>query len=350
MTQNQSLLSDIASTHQHTDGTFQSGFQRDAAARKQITFPPSLLADLQRVDQAMEKLVRSRSVLINVAGRHVLGSGGKRVRAALTLLSAHLGTYTFEQVLHAATTVELIHVASLVHDDLVDEAERRRGVVAVHTHWDHGVALMVGDYFFALASGEMALAPDSRIITYYSQAVMTICEGELSPVMCATPLETAREQYYYKIGSKTAALFTAACKSGMASGGGTPEQIEAMGCFGYDVGLAFQVVDDILDFTGDEELLGKPAGSDLRHGVITLPLIHAVEAEGDQRLIEALDSDDDELVNWAVGEVQRLGIEPTRNEARSLVDRALANLEIFPDSPARRMLEDIAAFVLERDQ
>jgi len=337
-------------TYPDTDRNSQTSIQENMIPRTHLSFPSWLLNDLQSVAQVMIERVRSHSVLINVAGRHILRSGGKRLRAALVLLSAQLGTYDFERVLHAATAVELIHVASLVHDDLVDEAERRRGVVSVHTEWDHGVALMVGDYFFALASGEMALAPDPRIITYFSEAVMTICEGELAPVVDATPLEKALDQYYYKIGCKTASLFTAACKAGMASGLGTQEQIDALGNFGYDLGLAFQVVDDILDFVGDEATLGKPAGSDLRQGVITLPFIYAVAASDDDSLLAALDSDDEDLLDHAVQEVRRLGVAPARDEAYRLIERALAHLTIFPDNPVRCTFQDIAAFVLEREQ
>jgi geranylgeranyl pyrophosphate synthase len=316
----------------------------------QLILPPDLLDDLKHVDRVIRERISSRSIVVNIAGQYLLESGGKRLRAALALLAARLGSYHLDDVLHAATTVELIHAASLVHDDLVDEAERRRGLVTVHTRWDHGVALMVGDYFFALAAGEMALSPDSRVITYFSQSVMTICEGELSPVMAAEPQEQALEQYYYKIGCKTAALFEAACRSGMASGKGTDEQIEHLGRFGYDLGLAFQVVDDILDFTGSEELLGKPIGGDLRKGVITLPLIYAVAAGGGERLAAAVDSQDEAEVAWAIGEVQRLGIEPARAEAQGLVQRALGHLSIFPDSPTMKVLRDICDFVLSRDK
>lgn len=316
----------------------------------QLILPSVLLDDLQRVDELVMERVQSRSAVMTVAGQHVLRSGGKRLRAALTLLSAQLGTYKLEDIIHAAAAVELIHTASLVHDDLVDEAERRRGVTTVHTQWDHGVALMVGDYFFALSAGEMALSPDPRVITYFAHAVMTICEGELSPVMVATPLETALEQYYYKSGCKTAALFAAACKAGMAGGGGTDEQIERLDHFGYDLGLAFQVVDDILDFAGDEAILGKPVGGDLRKGVITLPLIYAVAAGGGVELAAAVDSKDEEHLAWAISEVQRLGVEPARAEAQRLVTRALEHLTIFPDSPALQAMHDIAAFVLQRDR
>lgn len=317
---------------------------------KQLILPPALSSDIKKVEQLVLGRVSSRTVVINIASKHLLSSGGKRVRAAMTLLAAQLGNYQFEAVAHAASAVELIHTASLVHDDLIDEAERRRGVETVHHRWDSGVALMVGDYFFALAAGEMALAPDPRVITYFSQAVMTICEGELSPVMDTAPLETAREQYYYKIGCKTAALFEAACKAGMASGGGSDEQIELMGRFGYDLGLAFQVVDDILDFAGDESKLGKPIGGDLRKGMITLPLIHAVAASNNTALAESIDSDDEAQQAWAIGEVQRLGIEPSQAEADRLITQALDHLDHFPPGPARQVLQDISAFVLQRDR
>lgn len=317
---------------------------------KQLLLPASLLADLQQVDRVVLKRVQSNAPVITVAGQHLLNSGGKRLRAALTLLAAGLGAYSLERVLHAATAVEVIHAASLVHDDLVDEAERRRGTVTVHAHWDHGVALMVGDYLFAVAAGEMALAPDSRIITFLSEAVMTICEGELAPVINVFPLEIALEQYFYKIGCKTAALFSAACMCGMTSGGGTQEQIDALGRFGYDLGLAFQVVDDMLDFTGNAATLGKPAGSDLRQGTITLPLIYAVDAGGGSELAAVIDTQDEARIAWAIAEVRRLGIDPAQAEARRLVDRALSHLDAFPDSPARQTLGDIAAFVLERQQ
>jgi heptaprenyl diphosphate synthase/octaprenyl-diphosphate synthase len=317
---------------------------------KQLTLPPDLVADLQRVDQVVLERIKGRSAVISIAGQHLLNSGGKRLRAALTLLSARLGNYHLENVLHAAAAVELIHTASLVHDDLVDEAERRRGSVTVHERWDHGVALMVGDYFFALSAGEMALAPDARVITYFSHAVMTICEGELSPVMLVTPLEEASQQYYYKIGCKTAALFEAACKAGMASGGGSEEEIERLGRFGYDLGLAFQVVDDILDFAGDEATMGKPVGGDLRQGVITLPLMYAAAHSEDAQLASVIDTTDEARIMQAIAEVQRLGVEPTRQEARQLIARALEHLSDFPDSPALRVLHDIASFTLEREK
>jgi heptaprenyl diphosphate synthase len=315
----------------------------------QLPIPAALLADLQIVDQIVVDRVQPRLAVIKVASQHILTSGGKRIRAALALLAAQLGRYDLDRVLHSAAAVELIHAASLVHDDLVDEAARRRGTITVHTRWDGDVALMVGDYLFALAAAEMALAPDPRIIAYFSHGVMTICEGELSPVMDAAPLGTAIEQYLYKIGCKTAALFEAACKAGMVCGSGTQHQIDALGRFGFQLGLAFQIVDDVLDYTADEATLGKPAGNDLREGTITLPLIYAVAA-GANGLTELLDVRPiaDERMAWALGEVRRLGAPPAMDDARAAVDRALAHLDEFPDSPAKYALGEIARFVVTR--
>ncbi len=309
-------------------------------------------ADLQAVEQLLLDRTASRSELISAASAHTVRSGGKRLRAALALLAARLGSYQLPRVIHAASAVELIHAASLVHDDLVDKTDRRRGRVTVHSRWDSDVALMVGDYFFALASAEMARSPDPRIITYYAAAVQTIVEGELSPVTDAEPLETALGQYYFKTGAKTASLFEAPCKAGMAAGGGTEAQIAALGRYGYDVGMAFQIVDDVLDFVGDERTLGKPAGNDLRQGTITLPLIYALEATRSPRLraiVETINPTDSTLAAAIAEVIVAGGVERALAEARQLVDRAVQQLAEFPASPAKRALIELAHFTVDRE-
>lgn len=311
-----------------------------------------LTADLQAVEQLLLERSASRSDLIAAASAHTVRSGGKRLRAALALLAARLGSYQLPRVIHAAAAVELIQAASLVHDDLVDQAARRRGRVTVHARWDNDVALMVGDYFFALAAGEMARSPDHRIITYYAQAVQTIVEGELSPVTAFEPAETALGQYYYKTGAKTASLFEAACKAGMAAGGGSEAQIAALGRYGFDLGMAFQIVDDVLDFIGDEQTLGKPAGNDLRQGTITLPLIYAIARTGSPRLKAIIEpgSPTDAQVGAAIAEVTAAGgIEAAMAEARRFIGAAIGHLADFPPSPAHTALVDLAHFVIDRE-
>jgi geranylgeranyl pyrophosphate synthase len=314
--------------------------------RAQIT------SDLQAVEQLLLERAASHSELIAAASVHTVRSGGKRLRAALALLAARLGNYQLGRVIHAAAAVELIQAASLVHDDLVDQAARRRGRVTVHARWDNDVALMVGDFFFALAAGEMARSPDSRIITYYAQAVQTIVEGELSPVTVYEPVETSLGQYYYKTGAKTASLFEAACKAGMAAGGGSEAQIAALGRYGFDLGMAFQIVDDVLDFTGDEQTLGKPAGNDLRQGTITLPLIYAISRTGSPRLRDLIDqgSPTEAQVRAAIAEVTAAGgIDAAMGEARRFISEAIGHLAEFPPSPAHTSLVELAHFVGERD-
>jgi heptaprenyl diphosphate synthase/octaprenyl-diphosphate synthase len=308
-------------------------------------------ADLLAVERLLLERSMSRSELIAAASAHTIRSGGKRLRAALALLAARLGSYQLPRVIHAAAAVELIQAASLVHDDLVDQAARRRGRVTVHARWDNDVALMVGDFFFALAAAEMARSPDPRIITYYAQAVQTIVEGELSPVTAVEPFETALRQYNYKTGAKTASLFEAACKAGMAAGGGNEAQIAALGRFGFDLGMAFQIVDDVLDFVGDEQTLGKPAGNDLRQGTITLPLIFALARTGSPRLraIVEREAPSDAEVSAAIAEVLAAGgVELAMAEARRCITAALTELDGFPASPAARALADIAQFVTSR--
>ena len=310
-----------------------------------------LTSDMQAVEQLLLRRAQSRSEVIAAASEYTVQAGGKRLRAALALLAARLGSYSLERVIHAAASVELIHAASLVHDDLVDQADRRRGHVTVHSRWDNDVALMVGDYFFALATSEMALSLDPRIITFYAEAVQTIVAGELNPVTRVEPFATALRQYLYKTGCKTAALFEAAAKAGMAAGGGDDAQIAALGRYGYDMGLAFQIIDDVLDFVGDERSLGKPAGNDMRQGTITLPLIYAVAGQPSALLRTITERDDvsEADYNQAIAEVVASGaIERTLDEARVYVERATNHLAAFPPSLAAQALVDLAFFVVDR--
>lgn len=319
--------------------------------------PPSgsaiaLPTDLAAVEARLLERIASQSSAMAAAGAHIVCAGGKRLRSATLLLAAQLrGTYDLARTLPAATAVELIHAASLVHDDLVDRAELRRGRATVHARWDNDVALMLGDYFFALAASEMARCPDPRIITYYAEAVQTIVEGELHPVTAVEPFDQAMRQYRFKTGAKTATLFEAGCKAGMATGGGSDAEIAALGRYGYEYGLAFQIIDDVLDFIGTEQTLGKPAGNDLRQGTITLPLIYAATRSTNPLLRAITQTDDptDAQVAQTIAEVVASGgIAHARAEAEAAIERAIGHLQALPETAARRGLEDLARFVLER--
>ncbi len=311
-----------------------------------------LSPELAVVERAILHKFQSRSVLLNAASSYLMQSGGKRIRASLVLLAARLGPrYGDQEVVHSATAIEMIHSASLVHDDMIDAADVRRGRSTVHNQWANNVALMVGDYLFALAAGQMAEVEDRRIIRSFARAVERICEAELSPVTDVEPVEQAIKQYYAKIGGKTASLFESAAEAGMIAGGGSPTQVEALRLFGYDVGLAYQMVDDVLDFTGDERTLGKPAGHDMQEGTITLPAIYAV-ADGASDVVRQavqIDRPSSELVAAAVAEVRRVcSTKRVQREAEQLVDQALARLDIFGESAAKDALIDLAMTVVQR--
>jgi len=310
-----------------------------------------LLSDMAEVERQMLARTASRSPLLTAAGTYTVAAGGKRLRAALVLLSARLGAYDPGRALHPAIAIELLHAASLIHDDLVDHAGQRRGHVTVHTRWDADVALLLGDYLFALAANELAAEPDPRIIAFYTSAAQTMVEGELNPVTHVEPLAIAVEQYYRKIGRKTAVLFEAACKAGIAVAGGDEEQIDALGRFGYDLGLAFQIVDDVLDYTGDETALGKPAGNDLREGTLTLPLMYAV-AQSRNPLLRALANgqrpEPSRVPQIVAAVIASGGADRAMEEARMLVERAHQQLASFAATPARRALAEIGEFVLNR--
>jgi heptaprenyl diphosphate synthase len=349
----QSDLTGHTSAHEGTSWrSSQASFGAQKLNAHDIFNHAGILDDLAAVEALLLSRAASRSPVITAASEHIIRAGGKRLRAALVLLAGKLANYSLDLVIHPAASAELIHAASLIHDDLVDKASQRRGQVTVHERWSDQAALMVGDFFFALAAGEMALSPDPRIISFYSDAVQTLVEGELSPVTVVTPFEQSYKQYIYKTGSKTAALFEAACKAGITATGGTPEEIEALGRYGYDLGIAFQIMDDVLDFVGSEKTLGKPAGNDIRQGTITLPLMYAVEKGGSEQISQTVfdPNPSEEAVQSALAEVIALGgIEFAIAEAEAYIQRALAALDRFPESPAREALHMISYFMLARN-
>ncbi|HMQ34781.1 MAG TPA: polyprenyl synthetase family protein [Chloroflexaceae bacterium] len=314
----------------------------------QFPLPPALAADMQQIEQIVHERTSSRAAVISVAGSRLLGDGGARERAGLVLMAAQTGTYRREQVAHAAAAVELIHAATRTHDDLVDEAERRRGAPRTG-EWGHGVALMVGDYLFALASGEMALSPDPRVIGYYAHAVMRITEATLAPPAPLRPLEESRARHLERLSGAAAELYAAACKAGGACGGAPPEHIEALGRFGHDLGLALALGDEARDFAGPGgQAGGEPPGASLRAGVVTMPLIFAASHGDGAGLAAALDSDDTDQQAWALAEVRRHGLAPTRAEIARLAAQARVALAGVPPGAACVALARVADFAVAR--
>jgi heptaprenyl diphosphate synthase/octaprenyl-diphosphate synthase len=306
--------------------------------------------DFQAIEHELIQRIESRSDVLHDAAVYTVQAGGKRLRVLLVLLAAKLASYDYDRAKHPAVAIELLHAASLIHDDLVDHATARRGRATIHHTWDRNVALALGDYLFGLAARELADEPDPRIIRFYVHAAQRMVEGELHPVTLVTPFAEASAQYYNKIAAKTAVLFEAACKSGSAVCGGSDALVEAMGTYGLELGMAFQIVDDILDMTEDAAVLGKPAGNDLREGTITLPLLHAAARDPHPELLRAVDGPIPAADVPAI--VARIhatgGIDASYATARECIARALAAVHPFADSALYRAFADVAQIVVER--
>jgi heptaprenyl diphosphate synthase len=312
-----------------------------------------LQEEIAQVDEYMESLVTTPVMTISQPARHVISSGGKRLRALLVFLAARLNHYHPARTVAVASAVELIHAASLVHDDLIDQSPRRRGLATVHSKWFRDAALVGGDYLFALSAIAIARSGDIRVLECLGRAATRICEGEIGLVHSVTPTGAALDAYFDKIAGKTAVLFEEGLKAAGVVSQASEAEIEALGRYGYNLGMAFQITDDLLDYVGDPAAMGKPVGGDLRRRQITLPLIYAAADGLPPDLRATIDRIDDgatagdieELLAW----VQRsVGIEHSRQAARRFCQAASHALETFPPSAIRDTLQDLAWFVLER--
>jgi len=283
---------------------------------------------------------------------YVIDHGGKRVRPALVIMASHFYPVPDkDKVIQAAAAIELLHTASLVHDDLVDNSLMRRGSPTLNTHWGGGTTVLVGDYLLArsawLASGTRNL----RLIEAFSDALVVIVDGELREVFKAAPL-FSRDDYYRRIYSKTASLFAVSALAGVMLSDAPDAHVEALRNYGKDIGMAFQIVDDILDFTGKEGTVGKTLGNDLRQNVVTLPLICWHEANPADDRIERIikrDGEREPLLQAVVADVAASpAIETAYAEARAYIDKAKALLDSLPDSPSKSLLRELADFFVER--
>ena len=302
---------------------------------------------LQRMDSAHTKLIPQ-------VANHLIGAGGKRLRPILTLAAAKLCGYEGEAHLKLATAVEFIHNATLLHDDVVDESERRRGRATANTVFGPKPSVLVGDFLFARSFQLMVETGSLDVLRILSNAAAVIVEGEVLQLAAARNLSGGEAVYYQVIRGKTAALFEAATRSGAMVAAADEAAVEALATYGDALGVAFQIVDDLLDYGGASAVLGKNAGDDFREGKATLPVLLAVakasadEAAFWQRVIEKRDQREGDLAQ-ALHLMQKHGaLVGARARAEAEAARAVTALSVFPDSPLRRALEDIAGFVVAR--
>lgn len=284
---------------------------------------------------------------------HLVEAGGKRLRPMLTLATARLCGYTGPYHIHLAATVEFIHTATLLHDDVVDESGQRRGRPTANLLWDNKSSVLVGDYLFARSFQLMTEAGSIQVLGILANASATIAEGEVLQLTAAQDLATSEDIYLQVVRGKTAALFAAACEVGGVIADAPAEQIKALHTFGDAMGISFQIVDDLLDLTGSDAI-GKNIGDDFRERKLTLPLIKAIAKADDEerafwvRTIEKGKQVDGDLDHALALLEKHDALADTRRVALDWADKAKAALTVLPDDPIRKMLTDIADYVVER--
>ena len=311
--------------------------------------------DLASVETVFAEQVRSDVRLVNEIGRYVQEGGGKRVRPALLLLASRLCGYRGERAITLASTVEFIHTASLLHDDIIDEATTRRGRRSVNSRWGNDITVLLGDFLYT-KSMALALSQDNlKILRLLSDVTLRLIEGEILEIERNGNLLVTEQEHLDTIRRKTADLFAACTRIGAVLGEVGEERERALAAYGLNLGLCFQMVDDLLDFTAEEETLGKPVANDLREGKVTLPMIFLMRRGGRAATdkVKAVIEDRafsrvtrDELVRMA----RDCGaLDEAREMAQGYADEARRELRAFDPSEYRSALEALPGFILARD-
>jgi octaprenyl-diphosphate synthase len=313
-------------------------------------------ADLGAVEREFLRHVESRVELIPQIGKYIQTSGGKRVRPAVLLMASRLAGYSGDRAVLYASVVEFIHTATLVHDDIIDDAELRRGRLAVHSRWGNDITVLLGDYLY-IKSMAMALTQDSLdVIRLLCDVTLRMIEGELYQLTKQGDVDITEDEHFEIIRRKTAYLFSGCAQIGGKLGNVSAEQEEALRQYGFNLGIAFQLVDDLLDFTADEEILGKPIGGDLREGKVTLPIIYLLQrADGSASDLVRRIVNDRTVTPESWREVKQLLVEHRATDAayRRAVEFAAAAkacLSVFPPTPERDALHALPDYVLARDR
>jgi heptaprenyl diphosphate synthase len=311
--------------------------------------------DINKIEHELERVVLDEQPLLSEAALHLLKAGGKRIRPVFVLLGGKFGQYKLDELKKVAVTLELIHMASLVHDDVIDDAETRRGQLTVKSKWDNRIAMYTGDYIHGQALAQISQIANPKVHQMLSKALVEMCVGEMEQIRDFFNTDQSIRNYLLRIRRKTALLLAISTQLGGIVAGCTPQQYNALYRYGYNVGMAFQIRDDLLDLYGTEKQIGKPPGSDIRQGNITLPVILALQ---DKRVRQPLLDEIKEIHRIGDGADTRAAIEYVRSSAGSQLAEELANryiakalvtLQQLPANTARKNLVDIAHFVGKRN-
>ncbi len=313
-------------------------------------------ADLQRVEQALRTVSPPDFPQLSQLITGLIRAGGKRIRPALVLLAARFNTYDLDTLVDGAVAAELLHTATLVHDDTIDQAATRRGRATVNSVLPERATILVGDYIFAQSALYAARPGRPEVVSVFARTLREICDGEIRQMLGNHGLVYSKDEYFRRIYSKTAALFACSTEIGaLLSDAPTPHQ-HALRLYGEKLGQAYQIIDDVLDFTGSEQETGKPVGSDLRHGTATLPVILFLENGADrngclQVVLDTLSGADNADIEAAIETIRESPfLDEATDVARQFADEAAATLLELPSGDARSALLDMTSYVLDRDK
>lgn len=317
----------------------------------QDTFIAPIQEDIQEVEARMLLQSNGHHPELGVALKHLLFSGGKRMRPAVALLTGGMLGAEKDRLITLGAAIEMLHTATLVHDDLIDGALLRRGIATLNSQWSPAATVLTGDFIFARAAKLAAETDSIPVMHLFSETLATIVNGELTQMFSSSEIANL-DNYYQRIYAKTASLFEVTTTAAAILSQVSDDVVEENRCFGFEIGMAFQIVDDILDFTGNQATVGKPVASDLRQGLITLPAIYYLEMHPDDPEIASLINGhfySDERMDKLVQSIRRSGaIEESLRKARQHVDAALKILSLQPLCLERDALEDLALYIVNR--
>jgi geranylgeranyl pyrophosphate synthase len=317
-----------------------------------VDFFEPVRAELRAVEAKLREVPPGQHEALTGATEHLLDSGGKRVRPGLALLVAQAFRANTQHAVALAAAVEMLHTATLVHDDLIDGSLLRRGIPTLNAQWTPAATVLTGDYLFARAASLAAATDNVRVMDVFAATLMTLVNGEINQLFVSRG-RASRDDYYKRIYAKTASMFALATEAGAILGSTSEATIMAMREYGKEVGMAFQIVDDILDYVGQEGHVGKPVGNDLRQGLITLPALYFLETHPEDPHMAAIlngQAGDPAQVAVVVDSIRISGaVDQALAEARRFVGRAQSALTALPAGRQREALAALADYVVRRD-
>jgi geranylgeranyl pyrophosphate synthase len=288
---------------------------------------------------------------LKTALEHLLNSGGKRIRPTISLLVGEMISADLDRMITLAAAVELLHTATLVHDDVIDGALLRRGTPTLNARWSPGATILTGDFIFARAAKLAAETESIDVMNLFAKTLSTIVNGEITQLFKSRGLAN-REDYFRRIYAKTASMFELAAKAPLFLSDSSDPELEAMHRFGYEIGMAFQIIDDILDFTSEQEEIGKPVANDLRQGLITLPALYFFEENPDDKYVQAILVGErlrEEELRDLVSLIRSSGvIDKALGEAFAYTKRGLKSLEVMPAGIEKQALIELTDFIISR--